>query len=324
MDVKQINEYAEKLCSVIKLYYLKDYCDNDKNWFSACQLSMRNFVLSRNGWLKSDKSEDTLVFAGKHHLTVNILYSGSPGELMLNTAIGIAKAELIDNFNTNGKNTLEDTVTNIEKCVRGQDWIIPFVRNKHFTQNNNKNMNKHTSILRWLSIIPVVFTIVYLSDWIVRFILWFLRLPIIIFEKIFGFGSGPIGKLFDNITNFLFGLNSIGTLTVIFSGLLTMSAIVYLLAIIIPKDNKSTARTLAIILLTFFAISLVATFLSNRMTGEVILYTIVLTTGAILGWNSIKKETEKEREKHEYLVQKYIKRIFIFTTLFTVFLLFFS
>jgi len=324
MDVKQVNEYAEKLCNDIKLHYLKDYCGNDKNWFSACQLSMRNFVLSRQGWLKSEKIDDTFVFVGKHHLTVNIIYSGSPGMLMLNTAIGIAKAELIDNFNISKENTLEDTVTNIEKSIRSQDWIIPFVRNKHSTQDNNKIMNKYTTILRWLSIIPAVFTIVYLSDWIVKFTLWFLRLPIVIFEKIFGFGSGPIGKLFDNITNFLFGLNSIGTLTIIFSSLLTMSAIVYLLAVIIPKDNKSTARILAIIFLTFFAISLVATFLSNRMTGEVMLYTIVLTIGAILGWNSIKKETEKEREKHEYLVQKYIKRIFIFTTLFTVFLLFLS
>ena len=145
-------------------------------------------------------------------------------------------------------------------------------------------MNKHTKTLRWLSLIPVAFTTFVLSDWIVRFTLWFMRLPFILFEKIFGFGSGPIGKFIDSITNFLVGLNSIETLAIVATGLLTGSALIYILAIIVPADNKTTAKTLATTLLTLLVLGLVAFFI-NGVTGENILWTIVITIGILLGWH---------------------------------------
>ena len=183
-------------------------------------------------------------------------------------------------------------------------------------------MNNHTKTLRWLSLIPVAFTTFVLSDWIVRFILWFMRLPIILFEKVFGFGSGPIGELMDGITNFLVGLDSIETFSVVATGLLTGSALIYISAIIVPANNKSTAKTLVTILLTLLVLSLIAFFVSG-ITGENILWTLVITIGILLGWHSIKNETEKESEKHEDFVQKNIKHILVSTLLFTILLMIF-
>ncbi|MCH7492493.1 hypothetical protein IID19_02760 [Patescibacteria group bacterium] len=180
-------------------------------------------------------------------------------------------------------------------------------------------MNKHSKTLRWLSLIPVAFTTFVLSDWIVLFTLWFMRLPFILFEKVLGFGSGPIGRFMDGITNFLVGLNGIETLAVIATGLLTGSAFVYILAIIVPVNSKSTAKTLATILITLLVLGLIAFFV-NGISGENILWTIVIAIGILMGWHSIKHETEKESEKHENFIQKNIKRIFISTLLFTILL----
>jgi len=183
-------------------------------------------------------------------------------------------------------------------------------------------MNNHVKTLRWLSLIPVAFTIFVLSDWVVRFSLWFIRLPIILFEKVFGFGSGPIGKLMDGITNFLIGLDSIETLSVVATGLLTGSALIYISAIIAPANNKSTAKILATIFLTLLVLGLIALFV-NGITGENILWALVIAIGILSGWHSIKNETEKETEKHEDFVQRNIKRIFILTLLFTILLVIF-
>ena len=128
--MEQLNKYCEKLCEDIKLRYLKDYCSNSENWFSLCQESIKNYVSNRRGWLKSNDSADVFMFDGKYPLSVNILYSGSPDILLINTAIGIAKAELVDEFTIDENNTLEDAIIKIEKFVRSQDWIIPFVRKK--------------------------------------------------------------------------------------------------------------------------------------------------------------------------------------------------
>jgi hypothetical protein len=147
-----------------------------------------------------------------------------------------------------------------------------------------------------------------------------MRLPIILFEKVFGFGSGLIGKLMDKITNFLFGIDSIETLSVVATGLLTGYALIYILAIIAPTNSKSTAKTLAIILLALLSLGLIS-FIANGLTGENILWTLVIAIGILFGWYSTKKETEKE--KHENFVQKNIKRIFVSTLLFTISLIVF-
>ncbi|PIQ69099.1 MAG: hypothetical protein COV91_00625 [Candidatus Taylorbacteria bacterium CG11_big_fil_rev_8_21_14_0_20_46_11] len=183
-------------------------------------------------------------------------------------------------------------------------------------------MNNHAKTLRWLSLIPVAFTVFVLSDWVVRFSLWFMRLPIILLEKVLGFGSGPIGKLMDGITSLLVGLDSIETLSVVATGLLTGSALIYILAIIVPANNESTAKTLATILLTLLVLGLVALFV-NGITGENILWALVIAIGILLGWYSIKDETGKETEKHEDFVQTNINRIFVLTLLFTILLMVF-
>ncbi len=117
-----------------------------------------------------------------------------------------------------------------------------------------------------------------------------MRLPIILFEKVFGSGS---------------------------IGLLTGFGIVYILTIVAPTDNKKTAKTLVIIYLVLLAIGSVALFI-NGAIREDILWVIMLTIGILLAWRSIRHDTEKESEKYEQIVQKNIKSIFISTLLFTI------
>ena len=181
-------------------------------------------------------------------------------------------------------------------------------------------MNKYKTVLRWLSLIPIAFTMFVLSDWVVRFLFWFGRLPIIIFNKIFGFGLGPIGKIMDNTTNYLVGLDGIETLVVTATGLATGSTAVYILAIVAPTNNKKTAKILTTIYLVLLALGLVA-FVINGITGENVVWTIFLTIGILLGWHTIKSETEQETAKYEIFVKKHITTIFISTLLFTILLM---
>ena len=128
MNTDQINEYSAKLCKDIKFKYLQDFCKEEGHWLNSCQKSMHDFVLSRSGWLRSDKSEDTFLFNNKYPITVNIVYDGSPGNLLVNTAVNIAKAELVDEFDINGD--LDKFIVQITENVKKQDWVIPFVRKK--------------------------------------------------------------------------------------------------------------------------------------------------------------------------------------------------
>ncbi|MDD4795977.1 MAG: hypothetical protein PHG03_05435 [Bacilli bacterium] len=126
---QEIEGYCKKLCEDIKLYYLKDFdvcCKQKGNWIILSDKSMKNYVLSRYGWAKNDKSDDLFLFMEKYPLTVNIIYSGSPGVLMIDTAIGIAKAELLDNFNES--ESQDDYILRIIECIKSQDWVIPFIR----------------------------------------------------------------------------------------------------------------------------------------------------------------------------------------------------
>ena len=133
MTTEQMGQYASKLCEDIKLYYLKDFllCAEGENWTFKSEASMRNFVLSRPGWKSGKESEELFIFQDKHPLIINIVYCGSAGVLLITTAINIAKAELIDELNKVDGSNLDDDVDKIVKCVKDQDWIIPFVRKKN-------------------------------------------------------------------------------------------------------------------------------------------------------------------------------------------------
>lgn len=128
MTTRQMNQYCKKLCEDIKLYYLKDFCQicESDNWWNLGQISMRNFVLSRQGWKKSDTSDDVFMFLGKHPIAINLLNDEIASKIVIKTAIEIAKAELIDEFDK--KN--EDILTKIVKCIENQDWMLPFIRDK--------------------------------------------------------------------------------------------------------------------------------------------------------------------------------------------------
>lgn len=132
INAEQLNQYGARLCEEIKLHYLRDFalCTEGENWAFKSEGSMRSFVLSRPGWAKDTKSDELFIFQGKYPITVSILYCGSAGKLLTTTAVDIAKAELIDEFNKVDGSNLEENITKIVDCIDNQDWIIPFVRKK--------------------------------------------------------------------------------------------------------------------------------------------------------------------------------------------------
>src|SRR3989338_3266257 len=180
--------------------------------------------------------------------------------------------------------------------------------------------SKYKATLRWLSILPVAFTAFVLSDWAVRFLFWFMRLPIIIFERVLGFNSSHIGKLVDSITNYLIGLDSIEIITIISTSLVTGYTEVYILSIIAPANNKKTAKMLTTVYLVLLVLGFVASII-NGITGENILWTIFLLIGIIFAWHSAKNETEQESMKYEKFVSNNIFTIFVSSFLFTVFVM---
>lgn len=130
MERENIKKYVAELRESIMKCFLEGFMKHgDGNlWPFACQSVLQNFVLSRPGWEKSIKADDTvLIFRGKYPLSINILTSGSAGMLMIHTATGIAKAELMDDM---ANTQTEDFITMIVKLVEGEDWIIPFIRKK--------------------------------------------------------------------------------------------------------------------------------------------------------------------------------------------------
>lgn len=177
--------------------------------------------------------------------------------------------------------------------------------------------SKYKTTLRWLSILPVAFTAFVLSDWAVRFLFWCMRLPIIIFERILGFGSGPIGKFMDSITNYLIGLDSIETITIIATSLVTGYTAVYILSVIAPANSKKTAKALTTGYLVLLALGFVALII-NGITGENILWAIFLSIGILSAWHSVKNETEQQSMRYEKFVSNNIVTIFISSFLFTV------
>ncbi len=177
-------------------------------------------------------------------------------------------------------------------------------------------MQKHTTILRWLSLVPAVLTVFALSDWVVRLFFWFVLFPIRIFEKI-GFSTGPIGRVLDNITNYLVGHNSDETLAIIATGLVTSYAVVYIPTIIAPASKKKTAKVLAVAYLILLALGFTALLISG-ITGENILWAVLFVIGILFAWQSVNNATDPEIYKHEEFIQRNIVSIFISTSLFAV------
>ena len=123
----------------------------------------------------------------------------------------------------------------------------------------------------------------------------------------------------DSVTNYLIGLDSDETIVIIVTGFVTGYAAVYILAIIAPANNKKTAKTLTTIYLALLVLGLI-TLIIKGITGENILWAILLTIGILSAWKSVKKETEQETVKYEEFVQKHITTIFVSTLLFTILL----
>ncbi|MCK5475446.1 MAG: hypothetical protein KAI71_02600 [Candidatus Pacebacteria bacterium] len=134
MNTEQLNKYCKKLCEDSIVHFLKDTCSKD----ISCQMSMRNFILSRRDWTKSDKADDIFVFMDKQFITINMLCYKSTN-ILINTVICIAKVELIDKSDKDNEENLENNVKEIVKCVEGQDWTIPFIRKRLINKNKEKN-----------------------------------------------------------------------------------------------------------------------------------------------------------------------------------------
>ena len=119
-----INNLTRQLSEDIKSYYLKAFYRCEDDWNMVCQKEMHNFILSREGWRKDKKLDNIFVYLEKYPITVSILYSNSPAQLMVDTATGIAKAELIEKIDN--EDNIESLVDEIVISVKKQDWIIPF------------------------------------------------------------------------------------------------------------------------------------------------------------------------------------------------------
>ena len=178
-------------------------------------------------------------------------------------------------------------------------------------------MIKHANILRWLSLLPVAFVVSVLSDWAVRLLFWFIRLPIVLLEKI-GIGPGPIGNFMDRVTGYFIGLDSDATLIAIVTGILFGYTLVYSLAIVAPTNNKKTAQKLVIFFMVLVVFELTALAAKSGINGENILWAFVFVIGILIAQKSIRNETEEEAMRIEEFIQKHIKRIIIATLLFTL------
>ena len=114
-------QYVKKMRDDITDHYMKSYAQKwqHDSWSLECQKILRDFVLLRTGWKRDEKSEGTFIFDGVHPITINILNTNDPGVLLVDTAVAIAKAELINGL-------AQDSA--ITASVQSQDWTIPFVR----------------------------------------------------------------------------------------------------------------------------------------------------------------------------------------------------
>ncbi len=195
-----------------------------------------------------------------------------------------------------------------------------------------QNESKYKTTLRWLSILPVSFTVIILSDWVVRFCLWIMTLPIIFIERNFGFGIGPIGQLMDSATNYLVGVDSLETITIIATGLLTGYMIIYIPTTVSPSSRKKTTKILTVICLLliggvfllmarywfFTGWDSFSSLMQNMFPGGDILMGIFLAVGIASALLSAKKQTEQENNKYDNFVSNNIFTIFIVSVLFTV------
>ncbi len=135
MDQEKIKKYISDLNSEILKAYCLGYEDCKRSnsidsWPFICQTVMRDFVLSRPEWEERPQSaQAVLVFRKKYPLSINILYDNSPGMLMVNTAVGLAKVELMDEITKDGAQP-EKCIPPIVKLVESEDWAIPFIRTK--------------------------------------------------------------------------------------------------------------------------------------------------------------------------------------------------
>ncbi|MFB6182228.1 MAG: hypothetical protein ABEJ24_05030 [Candidatus Magasanikbacteria bacterium] len=163
-------------------------------------------------------------------------------------------------------------------------------------------MKNNIKIWRWVSVIPVAISSLLLP----AVILLPLALMTSIIEAVFG--VGPIGLILNSITEPILGLNSSYTTFVIDSGVLTGFIEIFVLSILIPKDNEKTSRILMYLLIFWFGLTLIILFIDNG-SGEAILRTITLILGGTIGHYEIKESSLVE--KHEKFVQDNIKKIFL-------------
>ncbi len=129
----ELEKYCAELNAEIMKWYLQRFqkcCKEMKEWSLECQSAMRKFVLSRPRWASSTQSREVLVFCSHYPLNISILQSGSPGMLLVQTAIGIAKAEWMENYILSSIRGMENAIISVVNCVESQDWAIPYIRRK--------------------------------------------------------------------------------------------------------------------------------------------------------------------------------------------------
>ena len=131
MNAEQLNQYGLRLNHEIMTHFTRDFllCKERDKWFWKVESSMRNFVLSRPGWIQDKEIDELFIFKGEYPIIVNYLYCAGAGMVMVSTAINIAKAELINELSKNGC-SLEENINTIIKCIEDQNWLLCFIPNE--------------------------------------------------------------------------------------------------------------------------------------------------------------------------------------------------
>lgn len=179
-----------------------------------------------------------------------------------------------------------------------------------------KPMENHKRLLRWLSMVPTMFTTFVLSDWIIRLAIWLIVLPMEIFEKVFG--AGFIGDFIDNIVNRLVGIDFMGATTIAALSFVTGYMMVFIPTIISPSNKKNTAIILTAVYLFLIGGAFFVSIIKNGFVAAYILGHVFNLIGILSALDIIRKQTDEKDNKYEGIILNNTIRIFVVTSLFTV------
>lgn len=174
---------------------------------------------------------------------------------------------------------------------------------------------KHKLLLRWLSVVPIGFTAFFVADWATRLFIWFWLFPIEILDNVFG--AGFLGKLIDDVSVYLLGIDFITAITVVISNFIIGYMVVYLSTIISPADKKKMVSVITVVCLFLIGGAFFVWVVNSGVNAEYLLVDVLLIIGVISGRQAILGQKEDGGRRYEAFISRNILLIFVGTLLFT-------